>query len=498
MSQIKKRSIKAVIWIFSGFAVGAINMLLFTNKLWFQPQEFGLTNSLREVGLLVAAISTFGLTSVVVKFFPYYQDNLEPKQNDLLTLAFKYSLIGFVLTSILLYCMQGLVIKKFETNSPLLVDFFYYTLPMGFLILIYNLLESHAYCYNKGVLLNFLKEFALRFYITTIIILKLFGIIDFQAFITLFVLQYAFIITILAVILKREGRLIFSFEQSRISVKFRKKIFAMMFFTAMVIIVAVLRSTIDTLVLASRLNLEKTAVFALSTYVVSFLQAPFRSVVSITTPILSRAWKEKNYHEIFKIYKQSSINLLTYALLVFSCILLNFETAIETFGMDTVYLEGKGIVIITGIVAIIETGTGVNAQIIGTSTYWKFELWTSVLLTILIIPLSYIFTVHYGIIGPALASLISFSIYNTIRFWFLKTKFNMQPFTTKTMEVILLAIANYLVTYYLFKNTNGILHIVGSTTFYVIVFFIYIFTRNISPDFRHAITWAWQKFIKKE
>jgi O-antigen/teichoic acid export membrane protein len=270
--------------------------------------------------------------------------------------------------------------------------------------------------------------------------MKILDWINFKQFIMLFSLQYAIIFLILAIHLKKENQLWFSFKISRVTKKFRKKIIAIMALTFIVIIVGVLRQSIDGLVLAAKQNLGKVGIFGLAAYIVSVLQAPFRSIVSITIPILSRSWKEKNYVEINRIYQRSSINLLTFSLFIFFLILLNFNDAIQYFNINPDYLEGKNVFFLLGIVTIIEMVTGVNGQIIGTSSFWRFELWTSILLTGLIIPLSYYLTVEYGILGPAIANLISFSIYNFIRFWFLWKKFNMQPFSTKTGEIILFSV----------------------------------------------------------
>lgn len=240
-----------------------------------------------------------------------------------------------------------------------------------------------------------------------------------------------------------------------------------MLLSSFVVIVSVLRSVIDTLVLASKLDLAKAGIFAFSIYLVSLLQAPYRSIIAITIPVLSRAWKDKDHHQISKIYKRSSINLLSFALFTF-CIWLNYEDAIRFFNINPEYLEGKWVFFIIGMVTIIEMGTGVNSQIIGTSVYWRFELWTSVLLTALIIPLSYILTVKYGIIGPALANLVSFTIYNAIRYWFLWKKFRLQPFSIKTLEIIIYSFIGYIITYYIFNNIFGLSGLIGRTLFFII------------------------------
>jgi O-antigen/teichoic acid export membrane protein len=487
MSQIRKRSIKAIIWIYAGFVLGAINTYFLTHKNWFQTDEYGLTQGLIQVGLLVAAFSTFGVTSYLYKFFPYYEDNLTKKNNDILSVALMVSLVGFILTAIGVFFLEPLILQKFSGNSALLVEYFYWTLPFGFFIMLFMVLEAYSYGFHKGVVASVLKETMLRFYSMIIILLKVFNVISFHTFIILFCFQYAVITIILALHLHYEGKLWISFTLSRVTRKFRKKIFAILILTYFVIIVGTLRGSIDALVLAARIDLKAVGVFGFASYMIALMHAPFRSMLAITIPILARAWKEKNHKEISRIYKRSSINLLCFSLLVFFCIWLNYNQAIRFFNINLDYLGARWVFFLLGVTAIIETGTGVNAQIIGTSTYWRFELWTSLLLTALIIPLSYYLTVKYGLIGPAVANLISFSIYNAIRFWFLWKKFNLQPFSFKTIEVIIGAVLSYLIVNTLLAGMEGLLGLILRTSIFAILLVALIYVRNISPDFKPVL-----------
>lgn len=484
MSEIRKRSLKATGWIYFGFLIGALNTYFLTHKTWFSTDQNGLTRAMIETSQLIFAFSTLGTTTYLYKFFPYYQDNIPSKKNDLLGVALIVSAVGFIVTCSGLFLLEPVIIKKFSTNSLLYVQYFYWILPMGFFVLLYNVLEAYSYGFNKGVLTNLLKETVLRLFTLCIILLKIFDYINFQTFIILFSFQYAIITLFLIIHLYHKNQLWLNFKISRVTKKFRKKIFAIMTLTFTVILVNVLRQSIDGLVLAAKQNLGKVGIFGLAAYIVSIMQAPFRSILSVTIPILSRSWKNKDINEIARIYKRTSINLLTFSLFLFFLIWLNFSEAIHFFGINPDYLEGKNVFLILGIVTIIEMGTGVNGQIIGTSTFWRFELWTSILLTALIIPLSYYLTVKYGIVGPAIANLISFSIYNFIRYWFLYQKFNLQPFSTKTIEVILIAFFSYFIAYLLFDSFHGFWGLFTRSFIFILIFSLVIYFRNISPDLK--------------
>ena len=487
MANIRRQSIKGTIWVYTGFAIGAFITFLFTYKSWFSPLEYGLTRSILDIGSLVFVFSCFGSTFYLYKFFPYYKDNLPSKQNDLLGLAIKISTIGFIIVVAMLYLLEPNIIRKFSAKSLLLVQYFYLTIPAGFFMLMYGLLEAYSYGFSKGVTTNFIKETAMRLFTLIIVLLKVFAVINFTIFINLFALQFAIATILLAWVLYKEDSLWISFKTSRVTKKFKKNIINIVSLTFLTQIVSVLRISIDTLVLASKQDLAKVAIFGFITYLVMMMQAPIRSVSAITIPILSRYWKEKNLYEIGRIYKRSSINLLTYSVFIFCFILLNFTPVIQFLNLNEVYLEGKMVFILLGVTTILELGTGVNAQIIGTSSFFRFELWTSILLTALIIPLSYFLTVKYGILGPAAANLLSFAIYNFIRFAFLYRKFNMQPFSSKTLEVLIIAAIGFLITHYVFAGYVGVVFIIFRAFLFSILFITPVFFRNISPDFKPVV-----------
>ena len=164
-----------------------------------------------------------------------------------------------------------------------------------------------------------------------------------------------------------------------------------------------------------------------------------------------------------------------------------FDQAISFFHLNPEYLNAKWVFFLLGITAIIETGTGVNSQIIGTSTYWRFELWTSLLLTSLIIPLSYFLTIEYGLIGPAVANLVSFSIYNIIRYLFLWRKFGLQPFSMKTVEIIVATTLTYFVCHLVFNQIQGLPGLILRTGTFILLCAFIIYWRNISPDVKPVI-----------
>ena len=162
-------------------------------------------------------------------------------------------------------------------------------------------------------------------------------------------------------------------------------------------IIYILSQVMDSIFIASLLGLVPTGIFALSSYIANLIQIPQRGIIAITIPALSQALKDKNMKEIDRIYKRSSINLLLAALFIFGGIWLNIADAFRLLDIQGEYSTGLAVIFILGLSRIIDAGTGVNSQIIGTSTQWRFEFISGVLLLLLILPLNYFLIKKFGI-----------------------------------------------------------------------------------------------------
>ena len=183
-----------------------------------------------------------------------------------------------------------------------------------------------------------------------------------------------------------------------------------------------------------------------------------------------------------KVYQRSSINQLIFACAIFLLIWMNFADGINTFGVKPAYLEAAWLFFILGLTKIIDMGTGVNAQIIATSTYWKFELLSGVVLLLVMLTLIYILTTQYGIIGPAIATMISITIYNIIRIVFLWKKFKLFPLTIQSLYTILLAAACYGICYFAFKDMHGLKGMFVRSILFVLLYATGVIKMNLTPD----------------
>jgi O-antigen/teichoic acid export membrane protein len=485
MSTIRRQSIISSIIVYFGFALGFLNTYLFTRKGGFTKEEFGITQTFIAIAFIMFSVASLGMPAYIGKFFPYYRSHLPNKKNEQLTIALVTTCFGFLIVTLIGLASKHILIDKVFQNSPELPKYFYWTFIFGFGFTIYMIMEAYAWQQRKAVLSNFMKEVVFRLFTTALIVLTTLQVIkSFDVFIGIYSFTYLAIAIVLLFFFFKRKELHFTFSISNVTRRFRKKIIQLASYVWGGGMLFNIAGVFDSIVIAAVMpnGMAHAGIYAMAQNISSLIQAPQRAIVSSAVGPLSQAWKEKDYAKIDKVYHRSSINQLIFSCAMFSLIWLNFDDGITTFHLQEDYRAAKWVFFYIGIYKIIDMGTGLNAQIIATSTFWRFEFISGVILLTLTLPLNWQLTRYYGVVGPAFSNLVTFSIYNLIRYMFLLRRFKMQPFTSKSVYTILLAAATYYLCFWLFNDQSGFEWIVLRSAVFVGLFGIGMFLLKLTPD----------------
>jgi O-antigen/teichoic acid export membrane protein len=491
MSNIRRQSIISSVIVYFGFALGFVNTYLYTKEGSFTESQYGLVSTFIAIGNIMLSFSNLGMQSYIYKFYPYYKDNLPERKNDLLTWALVSATFGFLVILITGFLIRDLVVKKYVTNAPDLVKYYQWLFPFGFGLTIYSILEAYAWQEKLSVLTNFLREVLFRIFTTVLIVLFFLDVIPlFDRFIKIYALTYILLAGVLAVYLVANRKIFFTFSVSRVTQKFYKKILTLVSFVWSGGLVYTVANVFDTLVIAAVMpnGLAYAGVYSLAQNIASLIQAPQRGIISAAIAPLSRAWKDKDMDKIFRIYQRSSINQLIFSVAMFCIIFLNFNDGIQTFSLKEGYALALPVFFFIGIMRILDMGTGLNAQVIATSTYWRFEFFTGLILLSLALPLNYFLTKSLGVVGPAISNLIAFTIYNIIRCGFLWRKVRMQPFNAKTFVTVISAIVCFVICFWLFRTYRGIQWIIARTMLFCALFGSSVYFFKLTPDLIHVLS----------
>jgi O-antigen/teichoic acid export membrane protein len=488
MATIRKQSIYSSLFIYAGFAIGALNVLFLFPK-FFTPEQFGLTRVIMDIALIFSTICAAGTLPVAMKFYPFYKHHLPKHKNDLLTRVF---LIGAIMCLLIYFAfplLEPWALKKFGYRSPILVTHFKWVYPLTISLVAISMLEVFAWIIGRTVVANFLKEFLFRILTLLLIGIWAFGYLsDFNVFIGAYASLYFLPVAILIWLIYKSGEFSINFTASKVTKRYKGimiKFGSAYFLSAVLNIVA---KTNDTLIIASQSQggLADAAIFTIATYLITVMDVPQRSMVSAATPQIAIAWKNNDLEKLDRLYKKTALNLLIIAAGIMGVVVMAITYLQEILGPS---YSGLGLLmLVLGFGKLIDLGTGLNSQILQLSKHWKIDLFTNMFFVFISILFNYLLTKTYGIIGTAFGSLFAIILYNFIRFIYIKRIYGLQPFSIKNLMALGLAIVFASGIYMIPLPFNLML-----TTFLKIVAFgfCYAFTiikLNISSDLNELWT----------
>jgi O-antigen/teichoic acid export membrane protein len=439
MATIRKQSIYSSLFIYAGFAIGALNVLFLFPK-FFTPEQFGLTRVLMDIALIFSTICAAGTLPVAMKFYPFYKHHLPKEKNDLLTWVFVIGAVMCLLIYLAFPFIEPWALKKFGYRSPILVTQFKWVYPLTISLVAISMLEVFAWIVGRTVIANFLKEFLFRILTLLLILIWALGIItDFNWFIGTYAFLYFLPVAILIWVVYKSREFSITFTPSKVTKRYQGimlKFGGAYFFSAVLNIVA---KTNDTLIIASQSQggLADAAIFTIATYLITVMDVPQRSMVSAATPQIALAWKNNDLEKLDRLYKKTALNLLIIAAGIMGIVVMAIPYLQQLLG--TAYGGLSVLMLVLGFGKLIDLGTGLNSQILQLSKHWKIDLFTNMFFVFVSIAFNYFLTKNYGILGTAFGSLIAIVLYNFIRFIYIKRIYGLQPFSHKNFIALLLA-----------------------------------------------------------
>src|SRR6478735_11459109 len=112
MGIVVRESIKTSIVTYIGMLIGAVNVLWLSTK-FLTPDQVGAIKFINETGFLFAMFAAFGSTAIVDRYFPYWKNENE-KHNGFLFYILAYSLVGFIVFTIIFYLLRNQFVDLYK------------------------------------------------------------------------------------------------------------------------------------------------------------------------------------------------------------------------------------------------------------------------------------------------------------------------------------------------------------------------------------------------
>lgn len=188
---------------------------------------------------------------------------------------------------------------------------------------------------------------------------------------------------------------------------------------------------VDNFMIGEFLNFEENGVYSIILSILSFIMIPQMGLYNISAPIINKTIEEQNFEELDRFHKKTSLSLFFLGAVLFSCILIGFPYLTHFMKNGIQLREASPVIWILGSAMLFDLATGFNGHIISLSKYYRFNIVIMLFLAITTILLNYLFlkNTSLGIVGVALATAISLTIFNVIKIAYNYWRFKVSPLT---------------------------------------------------------------------
>lgn len=484
MGIIRRQSISGTIYSYVGVLLGFVTTgILFPRIL--STEEVGLLRILVSYSALLAQFASLGFNTVTIKLFPYFRDKAA-KHHGFLGLAFGVSLVGFIIFVAIYILLKPQLLGHAKENSALLINYFNYVIPLVFFTLIFNAIDTYyRVLYNavKGIIY---KEVIQRVLILAVILIYYFGYIDFHETVILYTLAIISPSILLFATLIYNKQLFLKPDLAFIDNSMGWEMTYVALFGILAGFAGILTQYVDVIMVDYMLGLSAAGIYTITFFFGTLILVPMRTMGKISSVVIADCWKSNDLETINDIYKKSSISMSIVGLLLFIGIWGNVDNIFMMI-KDGAYISGKMVIFYIGIANLFDVALSVSPHIIVNSKHYRYLSYFVGGFAVLLVVSNLILIPVYGLVGAAIASLISKFIYNLVKFGFLYRKFGFQPFTMKFLPLIIIGCCAYYASTFLPQLSNYIVDILVRSLLITTLFMVPVYFFKISSDINKKI-----------
>ena len=480
MNRILKQSFWSTIIIYIGVVLGFINSIFLFPK-FLSPDQIGLIRQIISASTILIPLTTFGVGASYIKFYPTFKKNKNEK-NEYFTFYFLIISISYLLIFSILNFLFNDIKNLFTEKSELLFQYFDILLLILLFMSFTSLFEAFLKSRYNTIMNNYVNGVSNRLLTSISIIIFSYGLISFNDLIFLQPLIYFIGLLIIIFYSYKIEKFTINLNFQNIKKSFNKIInfnaysFLGAFSTMLVL-------NVDVLMVTSILGLTETGIYTTAFYIGMIIEIPRRAISQISTPYISENLKSNNYSKIEKNYRDVSLHQSMIGVIFLILILINLDNIYNIIPNTEKFISGKNVVYIIGISKLIIMSFSYNSELISLSKYYRFTVITILSLALLTIILNVLLIPLYGMEGAAIASLISITIFNIIKFLYIKLKMKISPFSIDTFKIILIGIFIYYFSSFIPQFENIYLDIILKSIITISFYISILYSLRISPAF---------------
>ncbi|MFK7954198.1 MAG: lipopolysaccharide biosynthesis protein [Ekhidna sp.] len=492
MGIIIKQSFWGTFITYLGLFFGYINVLYFRAE-YFDLQQIGIFSLVTANAMMISPISSFGMSSSYLKFFPSF--DVEDRRK-FFSFLFLITLIGNALVIITIWLLSDHIESRYAETAPTYINY----LSISIIIILANSFFELFFRYSNTIMQVTFPTFLREIYLRAGSLILVFGFAlqwwDFDGAIIGLGLLYAFAVVFLFIQLLIIHRFRFDFRFGKISNFWNWKLLKFAIYSMLLAgSFAVLNNATYDQVTAI-LGAEANAIFATCFFIAIVVELPQRNMAKVINPILSNEFAKKNMVEVEKIYKRSSITMSVVGLLLFIGIVTNLKDLFQFIPKGDAF--ETGFLIVAGIcfIKLIVMVSSFAGEIINYSNLYHYNLLFQILAALTLLVLNYFIISSMGLNGAAISYCSAILLHILLKIAFVRFHFKMHPFMKSHIGLFIIGTLIFIGAYFFQPEVHPVLRIVFRSVLTTLIFTILIYRFRISNDINQLIHSTFERLLK--
>lgn len=487
MGVVFRQSFKGTLVTLLGAFVGFITTFFVITQL-LTPEEIGLTRVLVEAATLIGGFALLATHSSSIRYYPYFK-SADGRDGGFFKMIVLIPIAGVLLFGGLYLLLKEPLIAYFSPRSggqDLFGRYYYYVLPLMLFIMFQTLLEVYCSLKQRIAQPKAFREVLLRLLLVICYLLYGLGGVDFDHFITLFVMSYGVMLLFTTIYTVRLAPDAVTARIEPVSKELKRDFMGYTIFTVLSALGGSIVGRLDLFMVSSQMGMEYAGIYTIAFFMVAVIEMPSRSLSSMSSPLASEAIHNRDRGEVQRLFRKVSNNQLLIGSLLLLLIWINIDTIFWIIPNSEVYARGKMVVIFLGLDKLVDLSFSFGNAILRYSKHYVWTLAYTIIVTTVTILLNLYFIEQWGMTGAAIATLIAYVISYAFQQWVLWRKMRITPINREMVVIFIAFLILILIDHILPSYGHPLINSAWRSVV-IGIFGWWAFYKNM-PSFRNVVT----------
>ncbi len=487
MGVIQRQGIKYTLLNFIGLAIGTASTLLVYSR-GEVVETYGLTQYLLSICVLSFPILSLSAHTVGVRFFPHFQE-LPHGRARLFTLMFLLPLGGW-LAWVLMIALSWLWLPlPVFTSKPYL----WFAFPLTLLYGLSLVLTSYASNHQRIVVPSLLFEVSLKILLPLLMIALWQGWIGQIAVFVLLTAHFFAVVIALWLYLSRLGERLAWPRLSQLPASLRRSMWSYGAFGVFSGLALLIATKADTFLVGTLTDMRRTGIYAIALNIAVAMDIPLKGLLTVSIPIMSQHLAQENRPALRALYSSVSVHLLAAGLFLFGGIIVAADDLYRLMPNSTEVSQGQPVLFLLCMAKLVETAMSLNGPLVYYSQHYRYALVSLSVLAVANVGFSAWLIPQLGLSGAALAALLTAVAYQATTAALVWFKFGFQPFSYRTLLLVLFAGAAVGVARWMPDLSHPLWNIAAHGSVFAVAYGALVLWSGVSPEVRQMAWAVWYR-----